>query len=205
MRSFEIWRNMARLCLTSKRVDVASICFARMKNVGACRALRICMKREDVIEAQVAMVALQLDMIVWDEPREPWLLGRISRDLILISSQDEAERLFRGCGRYDLLVDMLVSCHQWQRAVEVCENHYRIQYKTTCFLYAKYLEEEDSLEDAIQFYEKAGTAKSDVMRMLQRNLPRLEKYVTQKKQKLVTSSKSQFQLGTTEIWTTFYD
>lgn len=59
---------MARLCLKSKRVDIASICFARMKNVGACRAIRLSQQREDDTEVQVAMVALQLDMLVESLP-----------------------------------------------------------------------------------------------------------------------------------------
>lgn len=78
---------------------------------------------------------------------------------------------------------MLIGTEQWDKAIQVCENHYRIQLKTTCFLYARQLEEEEAYDEAIQMYEKSGTHKTEVMRMLQNSAGRLEVYVMQKKEK----------------------
>jgi hypothetical protein len=58
----DIWRNMARLCVKSKRIDVAGLCFARMNSPASARALKLCEGQE--LDSKVAMLALQLDMLV---------------------------------------------------------------------------------------------------------------------------------------------
>ena len=72
---------MARMCVKNKRLDVAEVCLGNMNNASGARAVRKAMK-EPEIEAQVAMVAIQLNML------------------------DDAERLYRECKRWDLLLKL---------------------------------------------------------------------------------------------------
>ena len=54
---------MARMCVKTKRLDVASVCLGNMKNARAAKALRRAMK-EPEHDARVAMLAIQLNMLV---------------------------------------------------------------------------------------------------------------------------------------------
>ena len=54
---------MSRMCVKTKRLDVASVCLGNMKNARAAKALRKAMK-EPEHDARVAMLAIQLNMLV---------------------------------------------------------------------------------------------------------------------------------------------
>lgn len=54
--------------------------------------------------------------------------------------QEDAEKLYKGCRRYDLLNKFYQSSGQWQKAQETAENHDRIHLRTTYYNYARYLE-----------------------------------------------------------------
>ena len=54
--------------------------------------------------------------------------------------QEDAEQLYRRCGRYDLLNRLLQASGQWQRAIEVAERHDRMHLRTTYYNYARHLE-----------------------------------------------------------------
>lgn len=59
IKSTAVWQNMARMCVTTKRMDVATVCMGNMKNVIGARALRDAQK-EPELEARVAALAVQL-------------------------------------------------------------------------------------------------------------------------------------------------
>ena len=61
--SESVWENMARMCVKTKRLDVASVCLGNMKNARAAKALRKAMK-EPEHDARVASLAVQLNMLV---------------------------------------------------------------------------------------------------------------------------------------------
>jgi intraflagellar transport protein 140 len=73
-----VWQNMAQMCVKTKRLDVAMVCLGNMRFARGARATRET-ENEKEIEARLAMVAIQLNMI------------------------DEAKALYKECGRYDLL------------------------------------------------------------------------------------------------------
>lgn len=54
---------MAKMCVKTKRLDVASLCLGNMGHARGARALRQAMK-EPQLDAKVAMLALQLGMLV---------------------------------------------------------------------------------------------------------------------------------------------
>lgn len=58
-----VWENMARMCVKSRRLDVARVCLGNMGNARAARALRDA-EKEPELEAQVAVLATQLGMLV---------------------------------------------------------------------------------------------------------------------------------------------
>lgn len=58
-----VWENMARMCVKSRRLDVARVCLGNMGNARAARALRDA-EKEPEVDAQVAVLATQLGMLV---------------------------------------------------------------------------------------------------------------------------------------------
>ena len=54
---------MARMCVKTKRLDVATVCLGNMGNARAARALRE-VHKEPELDARVACLAVQLGMIV---------------------------------------------------------------------------------------------------------------------------------------------
>lgn len=55
---------MARMCVKTRRIDVARVCLGHMKNARAARALRHSLISGDSLNLQVARLAVELDMIV---------------------------------------------------------------------------------------------------------------------------------------------
>lgn len=54
---------MARMCVKTRRLDVARVCLGNMGNARAAKALKEA-EAEPEPEAQLAMLAIQLDMLV---------------------------------------------------------------------------------------------------------------------------------------------
>lgn len=150
---------MLRNCLKTRRLDVAFICLSKLKNVRVCQILRETVEEEPEEEAHVAMLAIQLGLI------------------------EEAEELYKSCGRYDLLLDLYIVSERWEDAVKLCEDNRRIQLKSTYHAWAKCLEKEKKSKEAIKLYEKAETHKYEVPRMLSDEPQQLEQYVLTRKDK----------------------
>lgn len=62
--SESVWENMARMCVKTKRLDVATVCLGNMGNARAAKALREVQKAEPELDAKVACLAIQLGMNV---------------------------------------------------------------------------------------------------------------------------------------------
>jgi len=63
LRSKAVWENMARMCVKTRQLDVARVCLGNMGNARAAKALKEA-ELEPEPEAQVAMLAVQLGMLV---------------------------------------------------------------------------------------------------------------------------------------------
>uniref|UniRef100_A0A3B3IEM7 Intraflagellar transport 140 n=1 Tax=Oryzias latipes TaxID=8090 RepID=A0A3B3IEM7_ORYLA len=160
IKSKAVWENMARMCVKTRRLDVAQVCLGNMGNARAAKALREA-KAEPEPEAQVAMLAIQLGML------------------------EDAEKLYKSCQRFDLLNTFYQASGQWQQALETAEIHDRIHLRTTYYNYAKCLESMGDKMQAITFYEKSDTHRVEVPRMLQDDTSSLEVYVNKKKDKSI--------------------
>lgn len=80
IQSEAVWENLARMCVQTRRLDVAKVCLGHLKRATSARALRLAMQDERLEEAaKVAVLAIELEMI------------------------EEAVALYKSCGRYDLL------------------------------------------------------------------------------------------------------
>jgi intraflagellar transport protein 140 len=111
-----IWENMAHMCVKSKRMDVASVCFGHMGHARGAKALRECANEPDV-EANVAQVAIHLGLV------------------------GDAARLYQQSGRYDLLTKLYQDAGSWERAAAVATRHDRMHVKSTHYEHARFLEE----------------------------------------------------------------
>uniref|UniRef100_UPI003AAE6617 intraflagellar transport protein 140 homolog n=1 Tax=Centroberyx gerrardi TaxID=166262 RepID=UPI003AAE6617 len=158
IKSKAVWENMARMCVKTRRLDVARVCLGNMGNARAARALKEA-EAEPEPEAQVAMLAIQLGML------------------------EDAEKLYKGCQRYDLLNKFYQASGQWQQALETAESHDRIHLRTTYYSYAKYLEAMGDKNLALAYYENSDTHRVEVPRMLQDDTLSLEIYVNKMKDK----------------------
>ena len=136
-----VWQNMAQMCVKTKRLDVAMVCLGNMRFARGAKSTRET-EGEKEIEARLAMVAIQLNMI------------------------DDAKELYKECGRYDLLVKLHMSCGEWDEAIEVAQKYNRINLKNTHFQMAKHFEAVHEVDRAIKHYIESGTHKAEVPRML---------------------------------------
>lgn len=149
-----VWQNMAQMCVKTKRLDVAMVCLGNMRFARGAKSTRET-EDEKEIEARLAMVAIQLNMI------------------------DDAKELYRECGRYDLLVKLHMSCGEWDEAIEVAQKYNRINLKNTHFQMAKHFEAVHEVDRAIKHYIESGTHKTEVPRMLTRlnMIDRLQSFI----------------------------
>ncbi|CAM9303274.1 unnamed protein product, partial [Laminaria digitata] len=156
IKSATVWENMAHMCVKTRRLDVAELCLGNMGHARGAAAVRLA-KKEPEPEVAIAQVATQLGLL------------------------DDAVRLYRECGRYDLLNRLYQAAGLWERALEVAEANDRINLSTTHQLYAQHLEKVGDTAGAIQHYELAGTHCVEVPRMLfeRDRVEDLEDYITQ--------------------------
>eukprot|EP00697_Spironema_sp_BW2_P001571 gnl/Spiro4/12110_TR6391_c0_g1_i1.p1 gnl/Spiro4/12110_TR6391_c0_g1~~gnl/Spiro4/12110_TR6391_c0_g1_i1.p1 ORF type:complete len:1454 (+),score=330.60 gnl/Spiro4/12110_TR6391_c0_g1_i1:59-4420(+) len=152
--SATMWQNIARMCIKTKRIDVAKICFSHMQNAAAVRALRQAETLPE-IEARCAMIAIQLGLT------------------------NEAAELYTACGRFDLLNQLYQAVGQWDMARDVAAKHDRAHIRATAYQYGKHLEGMHKLVEATDAYQVAHVHRTHVPRMLCRanRIADLERYV----------------------------
>ena len=61
--SESVWENMAKMCVKSRRLDVASVCLGNMGHARGAKTLRESTK-EPELDAKVAVLAIQLGLFV---------------------------------------------------------------------------------------------------------------------------------------------
>jgi intraflagellar transport protein 140 len=149
-----IWENMAQMCVKTRRLDVAEVCLGNMGHARGAAALRESMK-EGNAEVSIGVLAIQLGLL------------------------DDAAKLFRESGRFDLLNNLYQAAGQWDKAVHLAKQKDRIHLKTTHYHYAKYLESIGDVSQAIRHYEDSDTFRTEVPRMLYTTgqIEDLEEYV----------------------------
>lgn len=165
-----VWENMAHMCVKTKRVDVAEVCLGNMGHARGAAAVKEATLQPQ-LEVPIAMVAIQLGL------------------------RDDAARLYRECGRYDLLNKLYQASGFWQKAVDVAAKRDRIHLKTTYYAIAQHYEEMGEIKEAMEAYEDAGTHQKDIPRMLFKmgKLDLLQKYISTSKDRDLMVWWAQFQ------------
>ncbi|XP_076161592.1 intraflagellar transport protein rempA isoform X2 [Ptiloglossa arizonensis] len=138
-----IWKSLARMCVKTKQLNMALLCLGHMKQAKAARALREAMQDDSLnLEAKVGVLAVELGLY------------------------SDADRLFREAKRLDLLCKVLEARNKFKEAIELACNENKICEKTCYYNYAKSLEQEGKITEAIEMYTKADCHRFEVPRML---------------------------------------
>uniref|UniRef100_A0AC35F1W5 Uncharacterized protein n=1 Tax=Panagrolaimus sp. PS1159 TaxID=55785 RepID=A0AC35F1W5_9BILA len=157
IKNESVWDHMARMCVKTRRMDVARVCLGNMQNSRAARNVRLSIERGDSADIQAARLAIELGMI------------------------EEAKTIFYSIGRYDMINKILQTEYKWDEAFKIAEKFDRINLRNTYYNYAKYLEANGALEPALENYEMSGTQKIEVPRALFMNPKVLEIYVKRRR------------------------
>ena len=124
-----------------KRLDVAELCLSQMGHVRGARAARDAARFAEP-DARVAAVATHLGLL------------------------EDAERLYRDCGRFDLLANLHRASGRWRDAARVAAARDRVHLKSTHYAHARHLESLGDVAGAVRAYEKSGRAHREVPRLL---------------------------------------
>eukprot|EP00056_Hartaetosiga_gracilis_P002835 m.57093 g.57093 ORF g.57093 m.57093 type:complete len:1349 (+) comp11214_c0_seq1:56-4102(+) len=168
-----IWHNMARMCVLTKRLDVAAVCMGKLGDAVAARVLREA-ANEGEVNARVGALATQLEMY------------------------EEAKKLYSECGRYDLVNTLLQSQGRWEDAFAVAEEHDRVNLKSTFYNFAKECEQLGETDEAIKYFELSNTHAYEVPRVLFQHIDELDVYVTKSKSKTLYKWWAQYLESTEE-------
>lgn len=142
------------MCVQTGRLDVARVCLGHLKKARSVRALRLAMEDDSLEdEAKTAILAIELNMI------------------------EEAENLYKKCGRYDLLNKLLQACGRFEEALQIAEQKDRVHLKHTYFKYAEWLRETGESAEALKYYEKSSNPVHNVTQMLMDDSNALRKYM----------------------------
>jgi len=155
-----VWENMAHMCIKTKRLDVAEHCLGNMGHIRGARAIREAAEYKE-IDARVATVAVQLGLI------------------------QDAQKLYMGCERYDLLNSLYQASGEWEKALETAKKHDRIHLCSTHYAFARHLESVGDMKGAIKAYEASSTHRHEVPRMMfeANRLEDLEEYIMKSEDK----------------------
>ncbi|KAL0120487.1 hypothetical protein PUN28_008311 [Cardiocondyla obscurior] len=138
-----VWKSLAKMCVKTKQLNMALLCLGHMKQANAARALREAMQDDTLnLEAQVGILAVELGL------------------------HTDAERLFREAKRLDLLGRLYEARNKFKEAIQLGNNENKIREKTSYYNYARALEQQGKVAEAIDMYTKADCHRFEVPRML---------------------------------------
>lgn len=175
-----VWKSLARMCVKTKQLDMAILCLGHMRHARGARALREAMQDESLsLEAKVGILAVELKLYVsYFIVDIIFFILRFDVIYCLFAVQNDAERLFRAAKRLDLLGKLLEARNKFKEAIELARNENKIREKTSCYNYARALEEEGKIRDAIEMYTKADCHRFEVPRMLSAKPRELQEYLS---------------------------
>ena len=135
------WLCAGRASVRRKRLDVAELCLSHTGHVRGARAARDAASYAEP-DARVAAVATHLGLL------------------------EDAERLYRGCGRFDLVAELYAASGRWRDAARLAEARDRVHLRSTHYAHARHLERLGDVAGAVRAYEKSGRAHREVPRLL---------------------------------------
>lgn len=154
LQSEAVWNNLAKMCVTTGRLDVAKICLGHLKKARSVRAIRKAMEDNSLEkEAKTAVLAIELNMI------------------------EEAESLYKKCGRFDLLNKLLQNCGRFEEALKIAENFDRVHLKNTRMKYAQWMSENGDTAGAMKMYQLTSDPVHSITQMLMEDQTALRKFM----------------------------
>jgi intraflagellar transport protein 140 len=154
LESEAVWSNLAKMCVQTGRLDVAKICLGHLKQARSVRAVRKAIEDGSLEqEAKTAVLAIELGMI------------------------EEAETLYKKCGRFDLLNKLLQNCGRFEEALKIAENFDRVHLKNTRMKYAQWLSENGDTAGAMKMYQLTSDPVHSITQMLMEDQVALRKYM----------------------------
>lgn len=154
LQSEAVWSNLAKMCVQTGRLDVAKICLGHLKNGRSVRAVRKALDDYRLEpEAKTAVLAIELGMI------------------------EEAEKLYKKCGRFDLLNKLLQNCGRFEEALKIAENFDRVNLKNTKMRYGQWLSENGDTAEAIKMFQQTSDPVYNITQMLLEDPPALRKFM----------------------------
>ncbi|MCQ2816870.1 MAG: hypothetical protein MJ252_06360 [archaeon] len=141
VKSDNIWENMAKICIQTKRVDVLEVCLSNMRFQRGIRAFRES-KHEKEPEAILANVAMHLGMI------------------------EEAKTLLKEVNRWDVLIHFYICIGEYELAIKTAIEKSRINLNNTYYRIAQHYEDIDDIESAIKYYKLSQCGNREIPRML---------------------------------------
>ena len=136
------WRSLAQTCAQMRRTDLADLCFGRMED-GASAILLHRVKEKTTSD--------DIDTIFLVDTQ--------------LGIYNEAKNLAKENRRYDLLAELQRSLSEWDDALTTVKTNDRIHSKSYSYQYARSLELQGMLPEAIKQYEDAGTIAFDLPRL----------------------------------------
>lgn len=153
-QSNAVWNNLARMCVTTFRLDIAKICLGYLKKPRSVRSIRKAMEDNSLEgEAKMAVLAIELNML------------------------EEAKSLYKKCNRYDLLNRLCQASGDFEEAIKVAEQFDRIHLKNTYYRNAEWNREKNDIQNALKFYEKSSNPTHNVTQMLMEDPQALKSYM----------------------------
>ncbi|XP_034933868.1 intraflagellar transport protein 140 homolog [Chelonus insularis] len=154
IKNEKIWKSLAKMCIKTKHLNMAILCLGHMKYVRGSKALRATLEKSDLsLEAKIGILAVELELY------------------------DDAERLFFEAKRFDLLSKLYQARNKFSDAINLTKEKNKICEKLVYYQYAKSLEQDGDIEQAIDMYTKAESHKFEVPRILLNQPAKLQKYL----------------------------
>ncbi|KAG5330577.1 IF140 protein, partial [Acromyrmex charruanus] len=176
-----VWKSLAKMCVKTKQLNMALLCLGHMKQANAARALREAMQDDTLsLEAQVGILAVELGL------------------------HTDAEHLFREAKRLDLLGRLYEGRNKFKEAIELASNENKIREKTSYYNYARALEQQDRVAEAIDMYTKADCHRFEVPRMLLMRPRELLTYLNNSEEPEIKNWQAQYTESTGDMETALH-
>ncbi|KAJ3140384.1 hypothetical protein HK100_010068 [Physocladia obscura] len=154
-----VWTNLAKICVKTRRVDVASTCLSNIRHAKAVSAYRRRSENEISLDLKSAILAIFLDM------------------------PEEVQEIYEKAERFDLLNLFYQESGRWEQALEVAASRDRINLKTTYVKFGRYLMDIGDRSGAIAAFEKASALTSQVPQQIFVSETELKSYAIDTKDK----------------------
>ena len=198
IKSENIWENMAHICIKTKRLDVLEVCLSNMRFERGIRAFRE-NRHEKEPEAKLAMVAMHLNMIDeakellknvnrWDVLIKFYIcIGEYDKAIETAKTNDRIDlqnTYFRIAEHYEKLdqIDDAIKYYKLSNCGDreiprmlISKNKFDLlkttlsESKTSLLWWASYLESQNDMANAMEYYIKANDTKNIIRLYLKEN------------------------------------